>query len=156
MRSLRRPSSFCGFKYWDRAILTWPSLIQGLLDIMKSEKLDYTNTFRNLTQALAKPITSELNSEIAKSWIVSFQSRHAKEVLSAEKTVTLMNQANPKFILRNYMAQEVIDAAEDSDFSKLETLITVLTKPFEEHEEHQKFADKSPAWAKDLEISCSS
>ncbi|KRO96525.1 MAG: hypothetical protein ABS17_03925 [SAR86 cluster bacterium BACL1 MAG-120924-bin88] len=131
-------------------------LIQGLLDIMKSEKLDYTNTFRNLTQALAKPITSELNSEIAKSWIVSFQSRHAKEVLSAEKTVTLMNQANPKFILRNYMAQEVIDAAEDSDFSKLETLITVLTKPFEEHEEHQKFADKSPAWAKDLEISCSS
>ena len=68
-----------------------------------------------------------------------------------------MNEINPKFILRNYMAQEAIDAAEDSDFSKLETLIMVLTKPFEELEKHHKdFANKSPAWAKDLEISCSS
>ena len=54
------------------------------------------------------------------------------------------------------MAQEAIDAAEDSNFSKLETLIVVLTQPFEELKEHQKFANKSPAWAQDLEISCSS
>ena len=132
------------------------ALIQGLLDIMESEKLDYTNTFRNLTQALTNKKTSELYSNIAKSWIVSFQERHTKEALSADKKLTSMNQVNPKFILRNYMAQEAIDAAEDSDFSKLETLIVVLTNPFEELEEHQKFANKSPAWAKDLEISCSS
>ena len=132
------------------------TLIQGLLDIMESEKLDYTNTFRNLTQALTKKTTPELDSDIAKSWIVSFQERHTKEALSVEKKLTSMNQVNPKFILRNYMAQEAIDAAEDSNFSKLETLIVVLTKPFEELKEHQKFANKSPAWAQDLEISCSS
>ena len=132
------------------------TLIQGLLDIMESEKLDYTNTFRNLTQALANQITPELDSDIAKSWIVSFQERHTKEALSVDKKLTSMNQVNPKFILRNYMAQEAIDAAEDSDFSKLETLIAVLTKPFEELKEYQKFANKSPAWAQDLEISCSS
>ena len=132
------------------------ALIQGLLDIMESEKLDYTNTFRNLTQALTNKTTPELDSDIAKSWIVSFQERHTKEVLSADKKLISMNQVNPKFILRNYMAQEAIDAAEDSDFSKLETLIAVLAKPFEELKEHQKFANKSPAWAKDLEISCSS
>ena len=132
------------------------ALIQGLLDIMESEKLDYTNTFRNLTQALTNKITPELNSDIAKSWIVSFQERHTKEGLSVDKKVISMKQVNPKFILRNYMAQEAIDAAEDSDFSKLETLIVVLTNPFEELEEHQKFANKSPAWAQDLEISCSS
>ncbi len=132
------------------------ALIQGLLDIMKSEKLDYTNTFRNLTQALTNKLTPELESDIAKSWIVSFQERHTKEALSVDKKLTSMNQVNPKFILRNYMAQEAIDAAEDSDFSKLETLIVVLTQPFEELEEHQKFANKSPAWAQDLEISCSS
>ena len=131
-------------------------LIQGLLDIMESEKLDYTNTFRNLTQALSREATPELNSDIAKSWIASFQDRHEKEVLSQEKTVTLMNQVNPKFILRNYMAQEAIDAAEDSKFSKLETLITVLTQPFQELEEYNHFANKSPAWAQHLEISCSS
>jgi uncharacterized protein YdiU (UPF0061 family) len=132
------------------------ALIQGLLDIMESEKLDYTNTFRNLTQALTNKITPELNSDIAKSWIVSFQERHTKEGLSVDRKLISMNQVNPKFILRNYMAQEAIDAAEDSNFSKLETLIVVLTKPFEELEEHQKFANKSPAWAQDLEISCSS
>ena len=132
------------------------TLIQGLLDIMESEKLDYTNTFRNLTEALTNKITPELDSDIAKSWIVSFQERHTKEVLSVDKKLISMHQVNPKFILRNYMAQEAIDAAEDSDFSKLETLIVVLTNPFEELEEHQKFANKSPAWAKDLEISCSS
>jgi uncharacterized protein YdiU (UPF0061 family) len=132
------------------------TLIQGLLDIMESEKLDYTNTFRNLTQALTNKTTPELDSDIAKSWIISFQERHTKEGLSVDKKLISLNQVNPKFILRNYMAQEAIDAAEDSDFSKLETLIVVLTKPFEELKEHQKFANKSPAWAKDLEISCSS
>jgi len=105
---------------------------------------------------MVNKITPELESEIAKSWIVSFQERHAKEALSLDKKLTLMNEINPKFILRNYMAQEAIDAAEDSDFSKLETLIMVLTKPFEELEKYKDFANKSPAWAKDLEISCSS
>jgi uncharacterized protein YdiU (UPF0061 family) len=132
------------------------TLIQGLLDIMESEKLDYTNTFRNLTQALTNKITPELDSDVAKSWIVSFQERQTAEGLSLDKKVISMNQVNPKFILRNYMAQEAIDAAENNDFSILETLIIILTKPFKEHKEYQNFANKSPAWAKDLEISCSS
>jgi uncharacterized protein YdiU (UPF0061 family) len=132
------------------------ALIQGLLDIMESEKLDYTNTFRNLTQALTNKVTPELDSAVAKSWIVSFQERQTKEGLSVDKKVIYMNQVNPKFILRNYMAQEAIEAAQNNDFSALETLIIILSKPFEEHEEFQNFANKSPAWAKDLEISCSS
>ena len=132
------------------------ALIQGLLDIMESDKLDYTNTFRNLTKALANKITPELNSAVAKSWIVSFQERQTKEGLSVDKKVISMNQVNPKFILRNYMAQEAIEAAENNDFSALETLIIILSEPFKEHEEFQNFANKSPAWAKDLEISCSS
>ena len=132
------------------------TLIQGLLDIMESEKLDYTNTFRNLTQALAKKNSPELNSEISKSWVVSFLERHSKETLSKDKRLELMNQVNPKFILRNYMAQEAIEAAEVNDFSKLETLIIVMTQPFEELIEHQEFSNKSPIWTKGLEISCSS
>ena len=132
------------------------ALIQGLLDIMESEKLDYTNTFRNLTQALAEENSPELQSEISKSWVVSFLERHSKETLSKDKRLKLMNQVNPKFILRNYMAQEAIEAAEVNDSSKLETLMIVITQPYEELIEHEKFANKSPIWAKDLEISCSS
>lgn len=132
------------------------TLIQGLLDIMESEKLDYTNTFRNLTQALAEENSPELQSEISKSWVVSFLERHSKETLSKDKRLKLMNQVNPKFILRNYMAHEAIEAAEVNDSSKLETLMIVITQPYEELIEHEKFANKSPIWAKDLEISCSS
>ena len=132
------------------------TLIQGLLDIMESEKLDYTNTFRNLTQVLAEENSPELQSEISKSWVVSFLERHSKETLSKDKRLKLMNQVNPKFILRNYMAQEAIEAAEVNDSSKLETLMIVITQPYEELIEHEKFANKSPIWAKDLEISCSS
>jgi len=132
------------------------ALIQGLLDIMESEKLDYTNTFRNLTQALTNKITPELESEIAKSWINSFQKRHHKESFTLSEKLVLMNNTNPKFILRNYMAQEVIEAAEESNYLKLEMLIKIITNPFEEHEDFQSFAERSPEWAKDIEISCSS
>ena len=132
------------------------ALIQGLLDIMESEKLDYTNTFRNLTQALTNKITPELESEIAKSWINSFQKRHHKESFTLSEKLVLMNNTNPKFILRNYMAQEVIEAAEESNYLELETLIKIITNPFEEHEDFQSFAERSPEWAKDIEISCSS
>ena len=131
-------------------------LIQGLLDIMESERLDYTNTFRNLSQAVTQTKTNELNSDIAVSWIKSYQERHNKESKSIAKKISLMNAINPKYILRNYMAQEVIEAAENSDFSAAETLIEVITSPYDELEQYEHFANRSPDWAKNLEISCSS
>ena len=131
-------------------------LIQGLLDIMESEKLDYTNTFRNLSQAVTSVKTNELNSNVSMSWIKSYQERHNKESIPIAKKILLMNANNPKYILRNYMAQEVIEAAESSDFSALETLIEVITSPYDELEQYKHFANRSPDWAKNLEISCSS
>ena len=131
-------------------------LIQGLLDIMGTERLDYTNTFRNLSQAVTETKTNELNSDVAMSWIKSYQERHNKESKSIAKKISLMNAINPKYILRNYMAQEVIEAAENSDFSAAETLIEVITSPYYELEQYENFANRSPDWAKNLEISCSS
>ena len=131
-------------------------LIQSLLDIMESEKLDYTNTFRNLSTAIIKDHTAELSSDVAKAWIKSYQKRQEIEVTSSEKKINLLNENNPKFILRNYMAQEAIEAAEESDFTVIEKLIEVITNPFDELDEYKHYAEKSPAWAKDLEISCSS
>ena len=131
-------------------------LIQGLLDIMESEKLDYTNTFRNLAQAVTEVKTNELNSDIAMSWIKSYQERHHKESEPIAEKILVMNANNPKYILRNYMAQEVIEAAENSDYSSLEALIEVITFPYEELEKYEHFACRSPDWAKNLEISCSS
>ena len=131
-------------------------LIQGLLDIMESEKLDYTNTFRNISQAITNEETPELNTHIAKSWIKSYQARHKIEPSSIDEKVSLINKNNPKFILRNYMAQEAIEAAENLNLSMLETLIHVITHPYDELEQFEYFASRSPDWAKDIEISCSS
>ena len=131
-------------------------LIQGLLDIMESEKLDYTNTFRNLTQAVTEVKTNELDSDVAMSWIKSFQERHSKESISIPEKLLLMNANNPKYILRNYMAQEAIEAAKNSDFSALETLIEVISSPYDGLKKFEHFSNRSPDWAKDLEISCSS
>ena len=123
---------------------------------MESEKLDYTNTLRNLAQAVTEVKTNELDSDIAMSWIKSYQERHSKEPTSIAKKILLIKANNPKYILRNYMAQEAIEAAEDSDFLPLETLIKVIISPYNEQEKYEYFANRSPDWANNLEISCSS
>jgi len=92
------------------------ALIQGLLDIMESEKLDYTNTFRNLTQALTEQNNSRARFRCCKKLGLSLSRKTYQRRFILDKKVILMNQVNPKFILRNYMAQEAIDAAENHDF----------------------------------------
>ena len=68
----------------------------------------------------------------------------------------MMNKANPKYILRNYLAQEAIQTAERGDLSALNLLIEVLQNPFTDDEKYNKFSEIPPEWAKKIEISCSS
>jgi uncharacterized protein YdiU (UPF0061 family) len=64
---------------------------------------------------------------------------------------------NPKYILRNYMAQTAIEKVQrDNDYSEIDRLMTVLKMPFDEHPEHAHYAEAPPAWAADLSVSCSS
>ena len=67
-----------------------------------------------------------------------------------------MQANNPKFILRNYLAQIAIEKAEKGDFSELDTLLMLLQSPFAEHPDYERYADLPPDWGQDLEISCSS
>ncbi|WP_250656266.1 hypothetical protein [Alkalimarinus coralli] len=72
-----------------------------------------------------------------------------------QRSVT-MKKANPKFILRNYLAQNAICAAEQGDFSEFNTLAMLLAAPFDEHPDHQQYAEEPPERGQKLEISCSS
>ena len=91
-----------------------------------------------------------------KTWYEQYQRRLSLEQTSPEKRKKMMGQANPKFILRNYLAQEAIEDAEKSDFTKLIKLLEVLKNPFAENSEFDDFAKAPPEWGKKLEISCSS
>ena len=91
-----------------------------------------------------------------KTWYKQYQHRLSLEQISPEKRKKMMAQANPKFVLRNYLAQEAIQDAEKSDFTKLINLLKVLKKPYDENLEFEDFANAPPEWGKKLEISCSS
>ncbi len=68
-----------------------------------------------------------------------------------------MNLVNPKFILRNYLAENaIIKARDEGDYSEIERLHRILRDPFSEQIQFQDYAEASPHWGKNLVISCSS
>ncbi len=67
-----------------------------------------------------------------------------------------MLKTNPKFILRNHLGEQAIRAAQQGVLSELQTLQTLLARPFDEHPGFDSYADHPPAWASTISISCSS
>ncbi len=67
-----------------------------------------------------------------------------------------MHAVNPKYVLRNYLAQTAIEKAQNKDFSEIASLLRVLEKPFDEQPENAQYAALPPDWADQLEVSCSS
>jgi uncharacterized protein YdiU (UPF0061 family) len=65
-------------------------------------------------------------------------------------------RVNPKYILRNYLAQVAIEKAQNGDFSEVDKLLAVLERPFDEQPENEAYAALPPDWASHLEVSCSS
>jgi uncharacterized protein YdiU (UPF0061 family) len=67
-----------------------------------------------------------------------------------------MLRTNPKFVLRNHLAELAIRSAQQGDFSMVRDLLRVLQSPYDEHPEHADWANLPPDWARHIEISCSS
>jgi uncharacterized protein YdiU (UPF0061 family) len=67
-----------------------------------------------------------------------------------------MDQVNPRYILRNYLAQQAIEAAERRDYSGLETLSLVLSRPYQDQPGCGRYAAEPPDWGRRLQVSCSS
>ena len=80
--------------------------------------------------------------------------------MPALERVARMNRANPKYVLRNYLAQQAIDALEHGDASVMERLMAVLQRPYDEQPGHEELADRRPEWARHKPgcsaLSCSS
>ncbi|PSW21570.1 YdiU family protein [Photobacterium sanctipauli] len=139
-------------------------LFNQLFDLLSGQGADYTLFFRAISNIGKEELLTSTNLfvplfsriEPVEQWLQAYKSRLDAEEQNDEARLTLMNQHNPKFILRNYLAQQAIDAAEQGDYTMIEKLLTVLATPFDEHAELDDLAQRPPEWGKHLEISCSS
>ena len=126
-------------------------LVEELLTWMKDSQKDYTNTLRSLSV-----IDESFFDKTGKAWFKKYQERLIRDSSCELERKTMMNEANPKYVLRNYLAQEAIQATEQGDLSTLNLLLEVLKNPYTEDKKFDKFSEVPPEWAKKIEISCSS
>ncbi len=94
-------------------------------------------------------------------WIRRWAQRIAQETQSTEERVAQMKRVNPKYVLRNWMAQLAIDRANDGDYAGVSDLLDLLRFPYDEQPEHEaEWFVKRPEWARERAgcsmLSCSS
>ena len=130
-----------------------------LLDLMQVNNVDYTILFRSLcdfTETNQAVRDQFIDRQGFDQWAVKYLARLDQQDLSDAQRRDNMRAVNPKYVLRNYMAQAAIDKAQAGDYSEVNLLLKVLQSPCEEHPEAQMYAGLPPDWAEKLSVSCSS
>jgi uncharacterized protein YdiU (UPF0061 family) len=156
------------------------ALLTELFSLLEAEETDMTLFFRGLADVPVAASGSDKEGRRASvrrafydsrvlqgshgdrvdAWLERYAARVASEGQPAEARIARMRRANPKYVLRNYLAQLAIDAATQGDTSVLERLLRVLSRPYDEQPEHDDLAEKRPEWARHRAgcsmLSCSS
>jgi uncharacterized protein YdiU (UPF0061 family) len=140
-----------------------------LLDVLAEARVDYTNFFRALADAnreVAVPGNANLPIGIRtmfaeprriELWLDLYRHRLEQENSDDAERRERMNRVNPKYLLRNYLAQVAIEkAVHVRDYSEIERLRLLLSHPFDEQPEMEAYAEPAPEWGKRLCVSCSS
>ncbi|AJR02576.1 protein adenylyltransferase SelO [Siansivirga zeaxanthinifaciens] len=146
------------------------SLIQQLEDCLLLAETDMTIFFRNLAKFEKEDASAGFNiikdafynmetvSEDIKQkwndWFARYASRLELETLSNSERKKHMNLVNPKYVLRNYMAQLAIDEADKGNYSLIDELFQLLKQPYSEQPENEKWFAKRPEWARN-KVGCS-
>lgn len=132
----------------------------SLLDV-EQDNTDEAALLAPLMEAYYQPekVVGDIRSQIC-GWVTRYQNRLRDEASSNVDRREKMNRINPKYVLRNYLAQLAIDKAEQGDFSLVNELLELLRHPYDEQPDQEKYAEKRPDWARSRAgcsmLSCSS
>lgn len=137
-----------------------PALIDDWLKLLASERTDHTIAWRRLADWTAADPSAVRDLFIDRAafdaWAGRYAARLALEASIDAERAARMRRVNPKFVLRNHLAENAIRAAQGGDFAETGRLLKVLQRPFDEQPEHAAYAAFPPDWARQLEVSCSS
>lgn len=141
------------------------NFIDETLEILERFEIDYSIFFRRLSNLQKEASKSEdkylnelyVTSGELSDWFDEYRSKLGSEKITDSERKISMDSVNPKYILRNYICEQVIREAEDNqNYAEIDRVKKILSKPFDEQPEFEEYAKESPEWAKDLVISCSS
>ena len=135
------------------------TLIEEILKLLAHDRVDYTIFWRRLSQSNSgiQPQAVRdlfLNASGIDSWIRRYSRRMAR--VPQHSATELMLKTNPNVVLRNHLCETAIQKAKLKDFSEVNTLLTILESPFQEHPGLDAYSHFPPDWASSIEISCSS
>jgi protein adenylyltransferase len=130
-----------------------------LLDVLAEARVDFTNFFRALSRTDFQSVFPAMFAEPRRIrlWLDLYRHRLDLEQSNNAERSERMKHANPKYVLRNYLAQVAIEKATFvRDYSEIERLRQLLARPFDEQPEMEAYTLPAPEWAKGLCVSCSS
>ncbi|XP_077931385.1 protein nucleotidyltransferase YdiU-like isoform X2 [Halichoerus grypus] len=146
-------------------------LIAFLLHLMEKTEADFTMTFRQLSEITQSQL-EELNipqqfwalkmiseHKLFPAWVSQYLLRLKSNMNDSDsERRKRMTTVNPRYVLKNWMAESAVRKAERNDFSEVCLLQHVLQHPFQKHSAAEKagYSSPTPSWAKDLRVSCSS
>jgi serine/tyrosine/threonine adenylyltransferase len=134
-----------------------PELIDDMFDMLESLHVDYTLFMRTLSHYEGDRkslLATGLYHEPMHAWLDRYDER-IKDIDTTERKKQML-ASNPKYVLKNYILQEAIDAADKGDFSVVEDLFNIAQNPFDEHPEFERWAEATPDAFKNQKLSCSS
>ena len=122
---------------------------RALADVPTDPQASDDDLLQPLSEAWYQPeeVVGDVRAALL-NWLRAWAGRSAGSGIIAQTRRASMNALNPKYVLRNYLAQQVIDAATGGDYTAISAMLEVLRHPYDEQPGKERFALKRPEWAR--------